>query len=188
VQFLHGSNNETALGKNGVLEKALVLAPININGKTVKEIAETDFLKGVNENSYFAGAQVNNLIWRNGIAQEGRVDLNTKDNNTDAAGYLSFWIYSPRSLSNLLLEPDMPRLGMTINTENGFQVFLNKKEISDNAGSTGRQTINALPIEKGWNHFVIKTIHKTGNWKIAVKFDCDKEAFLTDEIKSLVAK
>jgi beta-galactosidase len=188
VQFQHGSNNEMALGENGLLKKALVLAPIGTNGKTIKEIAETDFLKGVNENSFFAGARVNNLIWQNGTVHDGWFELDPKASTESVVAYLSFWIYSPRSLSNLLLEPDLPRLGMAINTENGFQVSLNKKVISDNSNSTGKQIINALPIEKGWNHFVIKTIHKTGNWKIAVKFDCDKKEFFANEIRSLVTK
>ena len=44
--------------------------------------------------------------------------------------YMSFWIYSPRSLVNLLAEPDMPRLDMLIGADNGYQVFLNNKQIA----------------------------------------------------------
>jgi hypothetical protein len=45
---------------------------------------------------------------------------------------------------------------------------------------SGSQTIKALPLEKGWNHFIIKAIQKAGKWTLAIEFDSDKKAFLND--------
>jgi len=102
---------------------------------------------------------------------------------------MSFWVYSPHSLTNLLLEPDLPRLDMYLNADDDYQVYLNNNLIKEtlNAGglTASAQVIKALPLEKGWNHFVIKTIQKSGQWKLAVGFDCDKKTFL-NEIKTQV--
>jgi hypothetical protein len=171
VQFQHNSyTDDKALDADGSLAKALVLVPFNVSGKTNEQVAEADFLKGINEHDFYGGAQAHNLIWQNGATQNGQLDmgkLNAANQAGSAVGYVSFWLYSPRSLSNLLLEPDMPRLNMMVKTGNDYQFFLNRKLIRSGLNSTDNKqsTIKALPLEKGWNHFLIKSIHTKGEWK-----------------------
>jgi beta-galactosidase len=78
---------------------------------------------------------------------------------------------------------------MYLNADDGYQVYLNNNLIKETMSAGGltapAQVIKALPLEKGWNHFVIKTIQKGGEWKLAVGFDCDKKDFL-NEIKTQV--
>ncbi|MBV4355907.1 glycoside hydrolase family 2 protein [Pinibacter aurantiacus] len=85
---------------------------------------------------------------------------------------LHFWLYSPRSLSNLLVEPDMPVLNMNIKADQETTVFLNNSLL----GAKSFNQFNGVPLEKGWNHIVIKT--KSGDNKIGVRFESSDRSFL----------
>jgi hypothetical protein len=192
VIFNGKTSNNIAIGPDGKLHSALLLASFDISGKSNAEISKMNQLKDLKPGDYFAGKQVENHFWENVTTPDGIFDFSKLHFNgpaTDAIAYLSFWIYSPHSLTNLLLEPDLPRLDMYLNADNGYQVYLNDNLVKETANAGGfassAQVIKSLPLEKGWNHFVIKTIQKGGEWKLAVGFDCDKKAFL-NEIKSQV--
>jgi len=193
IQFNNKNSGDiTAIAADGKLHNALLLASFDIAGKSDGEISKLDILKDSKPEDYFTGKQIAGHFWERAAATDGIFDfskLHFDGPTTNAVAYLSFWIYSPRSLSNLLLEPDMPKLDMYLGADDGYQVFLNNnliKEAINAGGFTGRgQVIKALSLEKGWNHFVIKSIQKNGKWKLAVEFDCDKKAFL-NEIKTQV--
>ncbi len=179
VNFNGKTSNNTAIGPDGKLHNALLLGSFDVSGKSNSEISKINLLKDLKPEDYFAGKQAANHFWENVTTPDGTFDFNKIHFDgpaTDAVAYLSFWIYSPHSLTNLLLEPDLPHLDMYLNTDNGYQVYLNNNLIKET---------KSLPLEKGWNHFIIKTIQKGGEWKLAVGFDCDKKAFL-NEIKTQV--
>jgi hypothetical protein len=182
-----GNKDMAAVGADGKLQNALMLASFDISGKSDAEISNTYPLKVLKPDDYFAGKQVENHFWETVNVPDGLFDfskLHFDGPTTNAIAYLSFWIYSPRSLSNLLLEPDMPRLDMYLNADDGYQVYLNNKLIKEdiNAGgfTTPGKAIKALPLEKGWNHFVIKAIQKAGGWKLSVSLGCDKKEFMNE--------
>lgn len=184
--------NIQAINPEGVLESALVIGSFEASDKSFSEISRMDFLKEPDEKSYFAGRRMNGRFWEAGKAREGVFDfrkMNMTGPQENAVAYLSFWLYSPRSLTDLLVAPDMPQLNMFIGADDGFQFFLNRKLIRESlkeGGLTKREHfIKALPLEKGWNHFLIKVIQKGGDWKLAVEFECDHEDFLK-EIKSKI--
>ncbi|WP_183576829.1 glycoside hydrolase family 2 protein [Mucilaginibacter sp. X5P1] len=192
VDFNGKANTNTAFGPDGKLHSALLLASFNVAGKSDSEISKINQLKDLKPGDYLAGKQVENHFWENATTPDGIFDLSKfhfDGPTTNAIAYLSFWIYSPHSLTNLLLEPDLPRLDMYLNADDGYQVYLNNNLIKEtiNAGglTSPAQVIKALPLEKGWNHFVIKAIQKEGSWKLAVGINCDKKAFL-NEIKTQV--
>ncbi|MDR0865495.1 MAG: glycoside hydrolase family 2 [Candidatus Symbiothrix sp.] len=75
----------------------------------------------------------------------------------DKNGFLSknlrdFWIWSPRPLDNLLLEPDMPKLNLKGFDAKKQEVFLNKILLS---------SLEELPLKHGWNHFTIPNEENT---------------------------
>jgi beta-galactosidase len=186
-------NNLPAIDPQGQLQQALLLASFDIAGKSNEEIRAIDLLKGFNEHQFFAGHPMNDRYWEKATAHDGIFDF-SKFSFTgpfqNAIAYLSFWIYSPRSLSNLLVEPDMPRVDLFIGADDACQVFLNRKLIHESftGGFTGKgEPIRALPLEKGWNHILIKAIQKGGAWKLAVGLDSDNKEFLK-EIKSQIAR
>ncbi|MDX2431081.1 MAG: glycoside hydrolase family 2 TIM barrel-domain containing protein [Bacteroides sp.] len=106
-----------------------------------------------------------------------------------AAGYMSFWLYSPRSLTDLLVEPDMPRLDMHFGADDALAFSLNGKPVQEYLRESGfvedELIFEGLPLEKGWNHMLIKVGQGTGDWKCKVRFSSTKPAFM-EEIKSVV--
>jgi hypothetical protein len=187
LDFHKHSSDIAALGEDGKLNSALLLASFNANDKNQGQI---DNLK---PQDFYPGKQVDNHFWERATALNGVFNFNTLNFDgpkNDAVAYLSFWVYSPHALSNLLLEPDLPRVDLYLNSDDACQVFLNNKLIKDmtvsNDFPAGRPAIKALPLEKGWNHFIIKTIQKNGKWTLEARFDCDKKAFL-QEMKSQIA-
>jgi len=188
------SNNIAAIDASGNLNHALTLASFNIAGKNNDEIYKSSLPGNTKPTAYYAGQEVNQHLWEKTDAEDGVFDFSKikfSGPTNDAEAYLSFWIYSPRSLSNLLLEPDMPRLEMYVGADDPFQVLLNNQVIKQagNSGSFAKPGLvsQAILLEKGWNHFLIKTTQKNGPWKLSVKFDCDKKDFLKNDLKSQIA-
>ncbi len=72
-----------------------------------------------------------------------------------------FWVLSPRSLDDLLIEPNIPVVNLEITASNGVQVWLNDKQIINNAQG-GKATANTLRLHQGWNHVVIRP---AGQWR-----------------------
>lgn len=179
------TNHITVINDLGQLQQALVLGSFDIGRKTVQEAAEVDFLKGSLAENYRPGNETNNRFWEIKEAKDGIFnfkEIGLPGNDQQAIAYVSFWIYSPRSLTNLLEEPDMPQLNMYLGVDDAFQVYLNKHLVKDyiREGSLEKrdQCIEKLPLERGWNHILIKVIQGGGGWELAVEFDCDKKSFL----------
>lgn len=182
VGFNSKTSNTAAIDEQGQLTNALLLASFDVSGKTDAEVNQLDLLKDMKPEDYFAGKSTQNHFWEKATATDGVFDLSKLQFDgpkNNAIGYLSFWVYSPRSLSNLLLEPDMPQLDLHVKADDSYQAYLNNSLLKAEPGKN-QQTIKALPLEKGWNHLLIKTIQKSGDWKIAVSFSCDKKAFMND--------
>jgi len=102
----------------------------------------------------------------------------------DKTVYISCWIFSPRSLVNLLVEPDMPKLSMLVEGQTDIKVYINEKSIPVN----GKKLEN-IPLEKGWNHVLLQfeREEQSRGWRAKVQLDSDKPSFL-QQIKSSVAK
>lgn len=116
--------------------------------------------------------------------------LNLKQKNY-ASAYLSFWMYSPRSLSNLLIEPDMPRLDMHFFSDDAFAFCVNGRLVKEYFKGiddlTDEITFTGIPLEKGWNHILIKVGQDTGDWNCKVRFTSNNPDFWK-EIKTLIDK
>lgn len=92
----------------------------------------------------------------------------------NGATVISFWVYSPRSLTDLLAEPDLPRLDLQAQINGPFEVFLNDKPVN-------RQ---ALPLERGWNHFTI-SVSRFDRSQTTIKFLSNRREFM-QEIRSRI--
>jgi hypothetical protein len=92
--------------------------------------------------------------------------------------YLSFWIQSPRSLDNLLIEPNVPRLDLDLNTKDSLQVFLNGKSVFNSPAKDGTAIAAGLPLQQGWNHFLIRLLHNTGDDMFSAHLVCSDTDFL----------
>ncbi len=190
----NSAQDVSALNESGKLQNALILGSFDTSGKTLQEAANVDFLKGSHRDSYRPGNEMSSRFWEVKQAKNGILDfsgMELQGPQQQAVAYVSFWLYSPRSLTNLLEEPDMPQLSMYLGVDDAFQVYLNqqliKDYIRDGSLKLRDQQIEKLPLERGWNHILIKVLQGTGSWQLAVEFDCDKKVFLK-ELKSQVSK
>jgi len=177
--------NAEAVNAEGVLENALVIGSFSSEGRSLEQTALFDFLGEAEAEAYFSGNRRNGRFWEAAKADDGIFDfkkMNLSGPNENAAAYVSFWLYSPRSLADLLVAPDMPRLDLFIGADDAYQVVLNGKLIQQDLNEGGlkrrEQRIAALPLEQGWNHILIKVMQGRGDWKLAVEFESDQEQFL----------
>jgi hypothetical protein len=99
-----------------------------------------------------------------------------------AAVYLSFAIWSPRPLDNLLIAPNMPKLDLLIGSDDGCQVWLNDRRIEEDRGThplTPGGLRASLPLQRGWNQFVVKVVQGDGEWQFRADLRCSDPQFLT---------
>ncbi len=102
-------------------------------------------------------------------AVDHKIDFTNKHNKT-----LGFWVYSPRSLSNLLAEPDMPVLDLHVEASKSLFVIMNGKPLEP----TSSNSYKAVQLERGWNHFEIKTGDYSGSF--GLRFNSDNRRDLRE--------
>ena len=140
------------------------------------------------------GARSGGLTWRAKPADdEGVLDfkkMGLPGPTENAAVYLSFWVWSPRPLDDLLVEPNLPRLALRFGSDDGCQVWLNSKRVKEDRGThpytPDEFTADALPLARGWNHFVVKVVQGTGEWQFGAHLTCSDPAFLGQMRTSVV--
>lgn len=113
---------------------------------------------------------------------EGRFELGNRDQ-----AYLSFWVYSPRSLVDLLVEPDMPKLSLATESRNGLSVFVNGGVVSVDTKDSNRSKVENLPLEKGWNHVLLKFSRpaESRRWSTKIRLESNKPEFMKQLISSV---
>lgn len=104
--------------------------------------------------------------------------------DTNSVTYLSFWVLSPRSLDDLLIEPNTPKLDLDLKASDACEIWLNGKSVLKTSDGG---TASGLPLQRGWNHFLIRALHRTGDPSVRAKLICNQPAFL-DELKSALQK
>jgi len=116
--------------------------------------------------------------------------MNLPGQHENASAYLSFWIWSPRALDNLLLEPNLPKLDLLVGSDDGCQVYLNGKMILEDRGthplSPGALKSEAMPLQRGWNHFLVKAVQGSGGWQFRADLRCSDPLFVTKLRTSIV--
>ncbi|SNR43692.1 beta-galactosidase [Lutibacter agarilyticus] len=181
-----------ALNSNGVLENTNFYGSVKNDSHDIEQVfayaplTEDEFTKvklgTVTKGHYWDVLSSDD----NGIFDFKKEDLKHKEY---ASVYLSFWMYSPRSLTDLLIEPDMPRLDMHFGMDDALAFSVNGKAISETIRIGGfvedEFKYEGIPLEKGWNHILIKVANGTGEWKSKVRFSSTKPAFMK-EIKTVV--
>lgn len=104
---------------------------------------------------------------------------------------LSFWIFSPRSLTNLLAEPNMPRLDLEFVTEDEVTIYVNDISYTDGlvkqTASAYPSRINGLPLNKGWNHIQLKVGKKDSSWQGKFHFISTDQRFMK-QVETVVSR
>jgi beta-galactosidase len=178
-----------ALNSDYVLQNALFLGSFRLTEEANDPFSiESEY---VNIKRY---GKVNDLYWmianagKDGVFDIKQMKITQKD---WAFAYLSFWVYSPRSLTDLLIEPNMPRVDMRCKVEDPFAVYINGKKAKEyrleSDWANGEVIFEGVPLAKGWNHVLLKVAQTTQDWKTKFSFSSTKPEFLK-ELKTTVDK
>jgi beta-galactosidase len=92
--------------------------------------------------------------------------------------YLSFWVQSPRSLDNLLLEPNVPKLNLTLESKDAVELFLNGQSVFAHPAGGESALASDLPLQQGWNHFFVRLIHRSGDDVFSARLTSSDPVFL----------
>ncbi len=169
---------------DGNLKKALVCG--SFGAESVAAAFDTDFLDGETTVKPLQGDTVHGKTWKMGSVS-GSLDFKFNEMGLDgpmdnAAVYVSFWLWSPRPLDNLLLEPDMPKLDLIGGADDGYKVWLNGSLLAQN-NRTGPMVMGmieckALAMKQGWNHFLVKVVQGGGGWQFAARLNCSDYKYM----------
>jgi len=181
-----------ALNSNGILENVNFYGSVKNDSHDIELVFTFAPLKNDEFTKVKIGTVTKGQYWdvlsssTNGIFDFKKANLK---HDVYASAYLSFWMYSPRSLTDLLIEPDMPRLDMHFGVDDALAMSINGKLVKEYLRTStfveNELTLEGVPLEKGWNHILIKVGQDTGDWKTKVQFSSTKPAFMK-EIKTVV--
>jgi len=182
------SSNEGSgkpLKETGDIVNALVIG--SFPAKSLAAGADLNIIKPYEADRIKADGPAGEKVWRkttseNNIFDFKKFQLDGPQEN--AVAYMSFWISSPRSLEDLLIEPNIPVVDLEVAADDAVQVWLNGKLIVENIHEgpieSGKATANALKLQQGWNNILIKVIHAKGNWRFYGRLKCNNTEFLNN--------
>ncbi|MDP4290939.1 MAG: hypothetical protein Q8908_07645, partial [Bacteroidota bacterium] len=187
-----GSDSGKPLLKSGGIVRTLLCGSFPID--SLRDGANRNFVDPASGETIRAGATVDGKPWSMVYAESGLIDFTKEKINgpqNNAVAYLSFWVSSPRDLSDLLIEPNIPIVNMEVAADDAVQVWLNGKLIVSNIRigniDGGKAKSEALKLHQGWNHFLIKVIQIGGEWKFTGRLTCNQPDFLS-EMESALSK
>jgi beta-galactosidase len=168
-----GMDSGKPLLRTGVLVRALVCGYF-----PASEVPQASW----QDNGFRAQDMIEGRKWKSVFQESGIFDLsqmNLSGSAQNAEAYLSFWVYSPRSLEDLLLEPDLPRIDLHVTQRDAAEIWLNQTKILDKPGDQSTGAAEALRLHAGWNHFFVRTAHRSGKWEFAAHFTASQPDFLS---------
>lgn len=176
-----------SLDVNGKLQTALICGAFNTAAKSTEEMLNFNFINNENELKPLLGDLTEGKRWvLVNATNTGIIDIRNSQisgSNENAAVYISFWLFSPRSMVNLLAEPDMPHLDLLIGAEKGVALFINGSLIEKKTSIEfikDENKIPNLPLDKGWNHILLKVVRGSGEglWETNVKFESNSPEYM----------
>jgi hypothetical protein len=140
--------------RSGVLVRALACGYFSVDDTSA--ISEVVSAKGdaLHTNAATAGKK-----WHLISDEGGKFDLNMahlSGTPQNGVAYLSFWVQSPRSLEDILLQPNLPRVALEVRLQGAVTVWLNGQKVLPRRDSSAKPlTVDALRLRAGWNHFLL---------------------------------
>ena len=178
-QLKSGMDSGKPLLRTGALVRALAC------GFFSEEEAAPDLWRG---SSFREKALMGTNRWQTVFAESGNLNLTQlglSGSSDHAALYLSLWVSSPRSLTDLLIEPNLPLVDLHIAHRGAMQVWLND-ELQRPSNEDGRSTTFAgVGLRQGWNHFLVRVAHERGAWPFEVYFSASQPDFIAQLDSSL---
>lgn len=126
-------------------------------------------------------------VWQVATANaKGTFSFTGKRGNKDHVVYVNFWVYSPRSLSDLLIEPDMPSMSMSVKANQETDFWLNGKQTELNPDGKEALKLPHIMLEKGWNQLVFKVVNNESTSALGVRFHSEDRDFLKKILSQVV--
>ena len=173
------ANKSKALSSEANLERALVMRVSDFQDKAPEKMGNSQFSQVFEVES----TQETGLKKIVQINAQGSLDLEkagfVKGRET-AEVYVSFWIFSLRSLVNLLVEPDMPKLNIVSEGRSKITLSINGAPYQPDSQSSIQNRLDNLPLEKGWNHILVKVTRTAENrgWTTRIRLESNNPEFL----------
>lgn len=169
---------------DGNLKRTLICGAFGSD--SAEAVYETDFLNGETSVKPKEHGSFGDRKWVIGKAvNEGTFDfnqMNLSGGNSNTAVYMSFWLWSPRPLDDLLIEPDMPKLDLVAGADDACKIWLNGNLIHEHFAirplNVGDIKCKNLPLKQGWNHFLVKVAQGGGQWAFGAKLNCSNYEFM----------
>ncbi len=188
-KFMSG---EGVFNQSGYLTSALVSS--KFASTIMLEAMQTDWLKSETTANPKENDNSTDVTWKKLEADTSYLfnfnKIQTIVNNDNSAVYLSFWIWSPRALDDLLVEPDLPKLDFLARANDACRIWLNGNPLNDNsrnAHARGEVNYKALQLTRGWNHFLVKIAKTNGNWDFTGRLKCTDLRYLAQLKSALVS-
>lgn len=175
-----GSDVGKPLRKTGDIVRALYLGSFPV--ASVQDGLSQNFVEPSSGEAIKKMATIQNKTWQALFAENSQIDfskLKLSGPGNNAVAYLSFWVSSPRDLSDLLIEPNIPIVDLQVLADDAAQVWLNGQSII-NTTNGGNAKAAALKLHQGWNHFLVKVVQGGGGWNFSGRFTCNQPDFLAD--------
>jgi beta-galactosidase len=167
-------NTRRAFSADGALERALFLNAGALNGNEALSMENARFAA-----TFESGEPV---IVQTDMQGSLNLERSPGVGREDTTSGVSFWIFSPRSLVNLLVEPDMPKLNLIVGGQTGVGAWINGAKVE----MTG-QRINEMPLEQGWNHVMLRFEKgEQRGWRATVRLESNNDIFF-NQLKTSVA-
>jgi len=132
--------------------------------------------------------RVDDLRWVRLVAGANGFNLNASPltpHAGDSVVYLSFWLQSPRSLDNLLLEPNIPRVDLKIRSRDSMELFLNGRGVFKQGTGMVEGTASNLALQQGWNHLLLRLVVPAADEAVSIRMTSSDPEFLKDLSSSL---
>jgi hypothetical protein len=170
-----------ALSSEARLERAMVLKIEDAQAKNPNKMGNQQFSAVYETESEQRAGSLLKVLQSNaqGFLDLDKVGLEKRQVKQEV--YLSFWLFSPRSLVNLLVEPDIPKLNMFVEGRNAISLSINGIPYSTDGYDVNQGKLENLPLEKGWNHILVKLakVSESRGWLTIIRFESNNVGFLS---------
>jgi hypothetical protein len=167
VEFKRGS----VFNQTSQLTKALVVNCFQ--APSLEEALHKDFLGGETLMQPELDMPAGTCHWELFQSKTGLFDLHRSSSHAAAEGhqvaYLSFWLYSPKPLNEIMADPHVPKVHFQLSASAGSKLWLNGKEIHHSMKALDGELIRQLPLKKGWNRFMAKVAGSPEEWRFEGK-------------------